>query len=240
MKHTAIVLLALLAGFFRPAFAQEKNVPAEVILSQDLATAYYTGIGFEDVRKLFEEIDLYQMSTLLDTDELKKVFWLNVYVVNAQIIISMQEGETCNTPCRNKPQINIGGQLFSLNDIANGILRKKKTKFTKKEWGKRLPVMQVDPRVHFVIDLQTPEILEQLPFEPGKLNAQLDAIAKAYFKLHAIYSAEENRVTLERWISVVKGDFGNHEGLIAMMKKYGFIPEDSNPAIFYTEKIVNE
>lgn len=95
----------------------------------------------------------------------RKGFWINVYnslIIHAQVI-GLNDNRKGGTRERLKlyasASYNIGGYLFSLNDIENGILRgnrKSPTPLSSKPFSKddpRLPFILInDPRVHFTLN----------------------------------------------------------------------------------------
>ncbi|TRX40424.1 DUF547 domain-containing protein [Flavobacterium restrictum] len=86
---------------------------AETVLGNDTASLR---------RELFY-IKLSSLERKLDTDDLKKEFWINIY--NAFFIIIQNEPKPKGSFLKYK-RIKIANNLFSLNDIELGILRKQK------------------------------------------------------------------------------------------------------------------
>lgn len=81
-----------------------------------------------DTASLKRELYYMKLSSLerrLDTDDLKKTFWINIY--NAFLIIIQNEPKPKGSILKYK-RIKIAYNLFSLNDIELGILKKQKYK----------------------------------------------------------------------------------------------------------------
>lgn len=100
----------------------------------------------------FEKIDL----SILDNDDKKKTFWINIYngltnylIIKKELKTNMKEDSSffkTNT-------IKIGKFYFSLDDIEHGLLRKNARNHIKEQDQKlQLQVNNLDYRIHFALN----------------------------------------------------------------------------------------
>jgi hypothetical protein len=92
----------------------------QIILSENILSKAQIG---EDTTSLRRELYYIRPSSLeikLNTDELKKVFWVNIY--KAYILIMADEVNQ-NKGMLKRKRIKIAHHLLSLDDIEHGILR---------------------------------------------------------------------------------------------------------------------
>lgn len=103
--------------------------------------------------------------------------------------------------------LKLNGVDFSLDDIEHGILR---------------PVFK-DPRVHYAVNCASvgcPNLATEA-FSGAKLNAQLDANARAYVNHPRGASVDRNGLAVSSIYNWFKEDFGgSDQGIIAHLKKY--------------------
>jgi Protein of unknown function, DUF547 len=92
----------------------------QIILSENILSKAKIG---EDTTSLRKELYYIRPSSLeikLNTDELKKAFWVNIY--KAYILIMANEPQQKSSMLKRK-RIKIAHNLLSLDDIEHGILR---------------------------------------------------------------------------------------------------------------------
>lgn len=92
----------------------------QIILSENILSKAMLG---EDTTSLRRELYYIRPSSLeikLNTDELKKIFWINIY--KAYILIMADESKQKKGMLKRK-RIKIAHHLLSLDDIEHGILR---------------------------------------------------------------------------------------------------------------------
>ena len=108
------------------------------------------------LRRQFFYIKPIKLKKSLDTDDLKKTFWINIY--NAFYLIISNEIKQ-NNKIFNLKRIKIAGSVLSLNDIEYGILRKCKFKIVfgyisnpfYSAFIKNIAVSKVDNRICFAL-----------------------------------------------------------------------------------------
>ena len=103
--------------------------------------------------------------------------------------------------------MKLKGIDFSLDDIEHGVLR---------------PVFK-DPRVHYAVNCASigcPNLGEEA-FTGAKLNAQLDAAAKAYVNSARGVSISQSGLTVSSIYIWFKADFGGSDaGILSHLRKY--------------------
>ena len=147
------------------------------------------------MRRQFFYIDPVKLEKSLDTDDLKKAFWINVY--NAfYLIISNDLNQ--NTKIFDLKRIKIAGSVLSLNDIEHRILRKGKFKIGfghianpfYSDFIKNLAVSKVDNRICFALRHTnlTAENIEY--FDCDLIEEQLTIISNDFIRNDTEYVTE--------------------------------------------------
>lgn len=121
----------------------------------------------------------------LDTDDLKKAFWINIY--HTFFLIISREAKDPNTIFTVK-RIKIARSLLSLNDIEFGLLRKATLEvgfgfFSNpfhSKFVKAMAISQLDHRIHFAIQGITLNSITINYFDCELVNEQLEEIYKLY------------------------------------------------------------
>lgn len=152
-------------------------------------------IDTDSMRRQFFYIDPVKLEKSLDTDDLKKAFWINVY--NAfHLIISNDLNQ--NTKIFDLKRIKIAGSVLSLNDIEHGILRKGKFKIGfghianpfYSDFIKNLAVSKVDNRICFALRHTnlTAENIEY--FDCDLIEEQLTIISNDFIRNETEFDTE--------------------------------------------------
>lgn len=232
MKSFLLLLVGLFySGLF---FCSEPKI---IALSQDLFLAQRMGEDYEDFKKEIEDYDFDKLQSELENDELKKAFWLNMYNVYAQIGLEKYDSLYLNKRRKffKKQFITIAGELFSLDDIEHGILRR-----SQKLWGrghlrkwfpgrveKALRVSKLDYRIHFGLNCGAKSCPPIAYYEPENIEKQLDQAAKMFVISTSEYDNARNLVFVSKIFSWYRGDFGGKSGIRKILKSYGAIPKSA-------------
>src|SRR3970040_3099797 len=91
-----------------------------ILLSESILLHAETSKDSSSLRRELYFIKTEKLESYLDTDELKSVFWINIY--NAYAIIISKETTETETVFKSK-RIKVGHNAFSLDDIEFKILR---------------------------------------------------------------------------------------------------------------------
>jgi hypothetical protein len=201
----------------------------------------------QDTDDLLQQLDALSIDLVpgqLPEEASRKACWINLY--NAWTNLQLRKHpETYNR--RNaffaRRSLRIGGQLFSLNDIEHGILRRGAV-----WWGlgylrnpllrqrfAALMVTAVDSRIHFALNCGAASCPPIRAYTPNDIDAQLDLAARAYLQQECRYDPTGERIALPRLLLWFRGDFGGRSGILAMLRRYGIIGAADAPRFQYLE-----
>ncbi|WP_162303660.1 DUF547 domain-containing protein [Hymenobacter sediminis] len=150
-----------------------------------------------------------------------KAFWLNVYNASAAYLVVQYYPLASINDIRVKtvgglkspweaPVVNVGGQLYSLNQIEQKILR---DQFH-------------DPRTHFALmygAVSNAPLLAE-PYDGTRLNAQLEAQTRRFINDTAFNQLTSNRVQISGLFQAYAAEFGTEAQLIAFLNRYAHTP----------------
>lgn len=215
---------------------------AVVALSQQLLYNAKTNIGDDNFVQQLTNLPFEHLVESLKTDDDKKAFWINVY--NAFTYIQLSKNADLylnrNQFFKNK-NINIAGNLFSLDLIEHGILRRSKikwslgyiNKFFPSTLEKRLRVDKVDYRIHFALNCGAKSCPPIAFYNNINIDEQLNLATKNYLQGEVKFYEANNRVDVPILMSWFRGDFNNKQGVLAILKQHQLIPTDSKPKLKY-------
>ena len=138
---------------------------------------------FEEYKKLAAELKALDWSYLKDHEDERKAFFINLY--NVQMIHALAAQETLPAaPLKvqgmwSRFAYNVGGLLFTLDEIEHGILRcnkghpnDNKPKFVD-EARKALILKNLDPRIHFALNCGAQSCPPIRIYQSDKLDQQV-------------------------------------------------------------------
>ncbi len=168
----------------------------------------------KDTLLLLQAVDL---STLVD-DQSKRAFWINCYngITNYTIITRKINGSILLHPgFFRKRSINIGGILWSLNDIEHGILRKNRhplgslhKQLSSRDIRYSHIVEVFDPRIHFALNcggLSCPLIRE---YSARRIDNELHYAEISFLAQGLLKDPKTQRIAASRIFKWYKADFG--------------------------------
>lgn len=176
----------------------------------------------QDTTALQEELAIVllpELKTSLANDDQKKAFWLNVY--NAFYQILRLEKKMNKPDIYRKRSFTIAGELFSLDDVEHGILRKFRYKYSlgylanpfTSKLIKDLAVDELDYRIHFSLNCGAKSCPPIAFYKVKNINGQLDLATQSFLEGDTDFD-EENKVVhttaLFQWFA---GDFGGKKGV---------------------------
>ena len=146
----------------------------DMVVSQD----------FAEYKKLAAELKALDWSYLKDHEDERKAFFINLY--NVQMIHALAAQETLPAvPLKvqgmwSRFAYNVGGLLFTLDEIEHGILRcnkghpnDNKPKFTD-DARKALVLKHLDPRIHFALNCGAQSCPPIRIYQSDKLDQQVN------------------------------------------------------------------
>ena len=212
----------------------------------DLSTNFvYRVINDEPVDKhleIFKNADPDELEKALDTPQKRLTFWTNIY--NGYTQYFLKKDPTLYKEDRgayfSKDQIDIAGFKVSFEDVEHGVLRKGATIWSKgavrirlfrKKFIRKYHVKTVDYRIHFALNCGATSCPPVVAFQTELVNQQMDDNSDFYLNKEAEYKPEEEAVYVPAIMNWFSADFGGNDGKREILKKFGVIPQDSNPSI---------
>ncbi len=205
-----------------------RSVPATVGTQVD-----YRALGRSDEwRQLVAELARFDPSGLTSRDE-KIAFYSNAYNILAIDIVlqnypvdSIRDIGSFFTPVWNHTAGQIGGRDVTLNEIEHEILRP-----------------MGEPRIHMAIVCASTSCpsLNREPFDPTRLDAQLDEVSAAFAANQAkgVRPRGGNRLELSSIFKWFAEDFEELGGVIAFIEQHGppevrrWLADHPNPTLVY-------
>ncbi|RTY65269.1 DUF547 domain-containing protein [Flavobacterium bomense] len=192
-------------------------------LSEEILSTAKLGKDTTSLRRQLYYIRHTKIEKSLDTDALKKTFWINIY--NAFYLIILNETKQDDTMYRLK-RIKIARSIFSLNDIEHGILRKNKFKIglgyvTNPFYSgfiKTLAVSKLDYRIHFALRTTN---LNPDPFDYfncDEIESQLATVTTDFIKFETEFDHESKKMIVSQFLFTYLRDFGGIQSIKKMLK----------------------
>lgn len=244
--YLVLITLFLAVGLYQcgsaPNFSNSKAKPIEHGLWDDLLGDYVDEKGTVDYKGFVKDKE--RLSKYLDllsanppakewSKNEKLAYWINAYnAFTIKLIVDNYPVESIRDlhPTVSIPLVNtvwhieffkIGGQDMNLNTIEHLILRKDFE----------------EPRIHFAIvcaSKSCPKLLNKA-FEADKLEAQLDAQARAFVNDNFRNQISTDKVLLSKLFSWFKGDFTKKGSLIDFINQYSETPINKELKIDYLD-----
>lgn len=173
----------------------------------------------------------------LQTREAKLAFWINLY--NALVVHGIAELNV-EKSVKEVPSFfgrvcyEIGGAVFSLDDMEHGILRGNKRRyllsgrpFSSKDPRRRFMLEAVDPRIHFALVCGSKSCPPIGVYEEQQIDQQLDWVSTAFINSEEVLIDRGNgRLRVSKIFKWYQGDFGGKRGLLQFLGRYRNDPED--------------
>ena len=147
----------------------------------------------------------------LDSDDLRKTFWINIY--NAYYLIISKES-TDNTSIYNLKRIKIARSQLSLNDIEHGILRKFKMGFGYltnpfySDFIKTFEVQELDYRIHFALRSISLEKTTIDYYDSEIIENQLGQITHNFIQSETEFDSKLKLIRTSKFLFSYYRDFG--------------------------------
>lgn len=207
--------------------AQDALIP----LSQELLFAARTGNPVAAQLQALSTVSRDELVQQLDTDRLKKTFWINVY--NAAAQIALQDDSTLylnRAVFFRKKLITVAGQPLSLDDIEHGILRRRAFTFRNGELLKLVPgkfeketrVSRLDHRIHFALNYGARSCPPIDYYDDSRIDEQLNIAMKSHLEEEARQTP--GKIFLPAFMGWYRADFGGKRGIRGILQSLG-LPE---------------
>ncbi|MDZ4809022.1 MAG: DUF547 domain-containing protein [Bacteroidota bacterium] len=202
-------------------------------ISQNLLYAVKETDNFNAWTDTLEHISMKSLKKHLNTDNSKKVFWINVYNAYMQILLSKDTSTYQNKEAFFKAKkILISGELFSLDNIEHDFLSKKNINI---EFGNQFQLTTTDPRIHFALNCGAASCPLIRFYELENIEAQLNLATQVYLESDVIYDTLTNTVSVPAFMNWFEDDFNGEEGILIFLKYFEIIPKNAHPKIQFKE-----
>lgn len=178
-----------------------------------------------------EKIDTDRLQKALNNDQRRLPFWINLY--NALVQVKLKE-DSKNYKDRNvffeTKDLSIGGEKLSLNDIENGILRKKAEN---NDFISSFDLDKKDFRIHFALNCGASACPPIAFYSAEKIESELAMAEEVFILAGSTYNTENNTVQISELFKWFKDDFGGEKGILELMRKHKIIADTSGVKIEY-------
>ena len=221
--QTALPLSAVaprLEALMRPivdAHVHENLVDYEGIRKSDAYAAYRSFVEDELRRCELGAEDI-------GSETLQRAFWLNLYnmlTIDAICIKGSPDGQVGRLVRWATASYRLGENVFSLNDIENGVLRSNKQSAvpgTKPQFpaddAKLAFILPLDPRLPFALNCGAISCPPVRVYSEAGLDAELDLSSADYLGRYVRVDAQRNVVQLTRLCNWFASDFGEDDASI--------------------------
>ncbi|MFV8440568.1 DUF547 domain-containing protein [Flavobacterium sp. LB2P44] len=193
-------------------------------LSKDILTIATLEQDSTSLRRELFYIRQAKLEKSLNTDDLKKAFWINIYKAFYFIISKETKGQ--NTILKLK-RIKIARTILSLNDIEHGILRKSKYKMGfgyitnpfYSNFIKVLSVNELDYRIHFAIRSISLKNYSFDFYDYEKLEKQLTLITKDFIEYETEFDTKLKLIRTSKFLFTYLHDFGGIHSIRNLLQK---------------------
>ena len=163
------------------------------------------------------------------TEKEKLAYWINVYNAYTLRIVSRHYPLTSITTIKKTGAkdvwaikfIKIGGQLYSLNEIENEVIRKRFN----------------EPRIHFAVNCASyscPNLLNEA-YTEVKLESQLESQTRKFINDPSKNKIGADQISISKLFDWYKADFTKNGTVIDFINKYSITKTKSGSAIRYMD-----
>ena len=175
--------------------------------------------GFRKYLTLAESLNTFNPQTLQTEDE-KKAFWINIYnilIIHGVIEFGIRGSVLEITNFFRRISYNIGGLVYTPDDIEHGILRQNRPHpffpfkpFSDSDPRKQFTVESFDFRIHFALVCAASSCPPVEFYDAAIINQQLDSTARSFMNRKGIkIDAQSNTLWISPIFSWYKEDFGS-------------------------------
>lgn len=233
--HYSLVIVALLNIFAQCEEPKETVYPADGIrFSQDFLLAIKIEQPYQAFRDTLAIINLDSLKSDLNTTEKKLAFWINTYnsLVQSKIRDDVKAFSDQETFFKTKDQ-SIGYVQLSLDQIENGILRRKEVD-SNKDFIQAFRLDKLEPRIHFTLNCGATSCPPIAYYSAEEIEEQLAMAEDSFVKGTSKFDEANQTLEISELFDWFEEDFGGKDGVLSIMKRLEIIPENADPKITYT------
>lgn len=236
LKQKIVIILLLLIHNSCVLFAQSMTNQTDYIrLSQQFLYAAKTDSPTQTYLDSLALPDLEQLANQLNTDDKRKVFWVNIY--NGFVVDILKKNPDAykrKNAFFSDKQILIAGQKLSFDMIEHGLLRSSKNKWTMGYLGKiwvgsfekKFRVDRLDYRIHFALNCGAKSCPPIAYYEPENIDSQLELATANFLSSQNQIDIKNKIIYLPKIFSWFRADFGGKKGIIKLLLKHKIISQD--------------
>ncbi len=221
------------------------KIPQTMLSSiKDLKSEFYTDEGtvdynamresvkYAEYKKLTTQLTGFNPLLLKDKNE-RLAFWIDLYntiVIDAIIALGVKESIKEVSGFFSRVKYNVGGELFSPDDIEHGILRGnarhpmspfKPFGPLDKRRGLILNKSDIDPRIHFALVCGSRSCAPIKFYTPEGIDTELEWAATGFINSPEVsVIPEEKKLVMSKILKWYEADFGGTNGVIEFIIKY--------------------
>jgi len=184
-------------------------------LSEDLLLHVKLEKNTKELQALLDYMRIEDLLKDLTSDENKLAFWINIYNAYYQILHSTEGLK--NPEIYKAKQIPIAGNMFTLDDVEHGILRRYRWKYSlgylPQFWApsiiKKLAVKEVEYRIHFALNCGAASCPAIAFYSAQNIDDQLENAADLFINNDTIIDDIKKELKITKLFQWFKADFRN-------------------------------
>ncbi len=224
-----LFLVSLLWILSASQFSQTDGVTLNqelLTLSEKLLYKVKTDESVDTIQTALANYSVEDLRMGLINDDARKVFWINVYNANYQVLAIGEE--RAKNRIFTVKAIRFSDVSLSLDDIEHGILRKYRWKyglgylpqFLPSRTVKKLAVNKLDFRIHFALNCGSRSCPPIVFYQYEKLNDQLNIAVRSFLEGETIVDEASHKIYVTKIMQWFKGDFGGEAGIKRVLMRY--------------------
>ena len=194
----------------------------------DSGVVHYKAIrsaqAFERYKDLTRELRSFDLRSLRERGQ-RLAFWINIYnaaVIHGVIELGLERSVKEFPRFFDRVTYEMGGSLFSLNDIEHGVLRGNRRHpyrffrpFRGKDSRLKFSIIPPDPRIHFALVCGARSCPPIGFYEAEQIDFQLQLAAASFINSHQVEVLPEERTLLvSKIFKWYRSDFGGDDGTV--------------------------
>jgi hypothetical protein len=221
----------------------------------ELSRGYLAAVRREEnpaeYRVALSDLDADETASALSTDADRRAFWLNVYNAAVQDRLARDPGAFGDRGSFFGDRwLSVADRDLSLDYVEHRLLRRSRWKYgagylpvpRPGTFERRFRVAVPDPRVHFALNCGAASCPPVRGYDPGDLDAQLEAMTTSYLQRTVEFEPGGRRVAGLLYDGVVRvprpflwyrGDWGRKPHVLRFLRRYGVVPDDARPRLSY-------
>lgn len=168
----------------------------------------------------------YSMSQFVEelrSDNALKTFWINIY--NAYYQILAADHNQSKGSIYKRKEIKIAGELFALDDVEHGILRRYRWKWSKgyiphpftPALIRKLAAKKIDYRIHFALNCGAVSCPPIAFYREEQIEQQLEMATASFLESETKIETSSKTVYSTALFSWFAGDFGGKKGALQII-----------------------